>query len=113
MLISLTHNGELGKVLVRTFGGTLGYTYPNKDADFLIVFEQESDVPEATKLERTIVSHYKRLGFVPGYAKTRGDTVEVTIKSTEMDCVLGVVVTTHYPFDGHYKALRATTNLIH
>ncbi len=108
-LVALFNNGELGKLLVQKFGGELGHTPPNKDADFLVVFKNEADVPEPAVVKTVVEDHYRKLGYpIKSESYSNGSTAFAIVLD---EVIIAITITTRYPFDGKHASIRATSIL--
>ncbi len=109
-LVDLLEKGEIGKLLETTFQGKRGRTFPNKDSDLLVVFENEEKTPTAQQICDTICPHFQRLGYETLRTHVSERLFETSLQTTSGDeGFIAVTISTRYPFDGHHASLRITT----
>lgn len=113
-LLELSIQGDIGKLLIKTFGGELGRLLPRKDNEFLVVYPEGTKAPEATSIAKTVETHYRSLGYIldPIWVKNNCFQANVTLDGDEKFRCLAVVITTHFPFSGHHRCLAVATNPI-
>ncbi len=108
-LVELFNGGALGRLLTQTFGGELGHTPPNKDADFIVVFKNQTDVPEPAAVKTAVEDYYRKLGYpIKSESYSNGSTGFAIVLD---EVIVAITITTHYPFDGAHACIRATSIL--
>lgn len=113
-LVDLNDGGDLGALLVRTFGGTLSQFSKCKDSEFKVMFGQENGIPSHADIYRAVVPHYTDLGYIVD-ARISKSYFEASIFSPSGDGgSLRVVIVTNCPsgFGDETRHVRVTTNWV-
>ena len=116
-LADLFKNGQLRKLLIRAFGGSVKTVGKDGDFEFILNFENGVNPPSAEAIAKTVTHHYRSIGYTVENSEVRDDYFGALICHNRTNIegrVISVLITTNYisPELGGKNGLRVGCEIL-